>query len=56
MRDEFSCIICQTDLLVVDVDPNGESDAKCARCVAEEAHDFDIEPFAKFDRLGVRIK
>ncbi len=50
------CIICGVDLTVVDEDPNGEKNCTCAKCRAEENHDFDAEPNAVFSRGGQRIK
>ena len=50
------CINCGTDLTAIDQDPNGDLGCTCKRCVAEEAHDFDLEPNAVFDRFGERIK
>lgn len=47
------CIVCQ-DLLSEDVD--GADAAKCARCVAEENHDFDREPHVTFERNGERVE
>lgn len=52
-EDLGNCIICQTELIrSLDADPNGEMDVKCARCVAEEAHDFDRDPDVEFTRGG----
>ena len=39
----------------IDKDPNGDANCVCARCRAEESHDFDKEPHVKFDRSGKRI-
>ena len=36
----------------MDDDPNRDENAVCARCRAEEAHDFDVEPNVVFDRSG----
>lgn len=49
------CINCSTELTVVDEDPNGDKNCVCARCRAEEKHDFDREPNVTFDRLGRRV-
>lgn len=37
---------------VIDDDPDGAPNVTCARCRAEEAHDFDLEPDVEFDRSG----
>ena len=50
------CLNCSTFLCHVDDDPNGEHNCVCARCQAEEEHDFDAEPNVKFDRSGNRIE
>jgi len=49
------CIICGEELFCVDDDPNGDKNCKCCRCVAEEDHDYDLEPEAIFDRYGNRV-
>lgn len=47
------CIDCQEPLIdCVDSDPNGERNITCARCRAEQNHDFDVEPNVVFDRCG----
>ncbi len=46
------CISCQVELCHLDDDPNGDRNPVCARCRAEEDHDFDADPHAKFDRSG----
>jgi hypothetical protein len=46
------CLDCGTELGVVDEDPNGDKNHTCARCRAEEAHDFDLEPDVRFSRSG----
>lgn len=46
------CIGCQSELMEVDNDPNGDKNAVCVRCRAEEAHDFDADPDVWFDRQG----
>ena len=40
----------------LDLDPNGEGNATCAKCRAEEEHDFDREPDVRFTRAGHRIE
>lgn len=50
-----TCISCGDELYELDRDPNGDKNATCARCVAEESHDFELEPHAVFDRRGNRI-
>ena len=50
------CINCGVRLGEVDNDPNGDKNCVCARCRAEESHDFDVEPNAKYDRAGRRVK
>jgi hypothetical protein len=54
LQDEGACINCGTDLCCIDYDPNGDKNATCARCRAEEEHDFDAEPDVKFARNGDR--
>lgn len=49
-----NCIGCQNTLSVLDNDPNGDENATCCQCRAEEDHDFDAEPQAIFNRLGER--
>lgn len=49
------CLSCPEQLCIVDDDPNGEGNATCAKCRAEEDHDFDKEPGAVFSRSGERI-
>lgn len=46
------CFICHEKRLSCDDDPNGDYPGKCARCTAEEEHDFDAEPDVEFDRYG----
>jgi len=50
------CIDCGVELEFFDRDPNGDENCQCKRCVAEQDHDFDREPNAKFDRMGERIE
>lgn len=50
------CIGCHDVMGWLDRDPNGAENATCARCRAEERHDFDVEPDVVFDRKGNRIK
>ena len=54
-RNPSHCIGCTTELNALDDDPNGEHRSTCVRCRAEEAHDFDKEPSARFARNGQRI-
>jgi hypothetical protein len=49
------CISCDTVLTVVDDDPNGDKNCVCARCEAEEGHDFDADPWCAFTREGCRM-
>lgn len=46
------CIGCGEKLTSIDDDPNGEHNVTCARCRAEEDHDFDAEPSVEFNRDG----
>lgn len=56
MNADDYCVACGCELLeLIDDDPNGDRNPKCARCRAEEAHDFDVEPQAVFNRQGSRI-
>lgn len=48
------CVGCGSELLEIDKDPNGDENATCKRCVAEEDHDFDLDPGAVFNRSGER--
>lgn len=49
------CPACWTPLVdAIDSDPNGDMNATCARCRAEEEHDFDAEPGVTFNRYGDR--
>lgn len=50
------CISCGRVLLLIDRDPNGDRNAVCAKCRAEEGHDFDAEPNVTFIRLGYRVE
>lgn len=54
-NDRGYCISCTDDLCHLDDDPNGSRNATCARCRAEEEHDYDVEPHAVFSRSGERI-
>jgi hypothetical protein len=54
-EDDEHCIVCQTKLGALDDDPNGDHNAVCVRCRAEERHDYDREPDVTFDRSGARI-
>jgi hypothetical protein len=49
------CINCSEELNVLDEDPNGDKNCVCAKCRAEESHDYDAEPNAEYDRAGHRI-
>ena len=56
MDDDWACCIgCLQRLTWCDRDPNGDENASCVQCRAEESHDFDVEPWARFDRYGDRI-
>jgi len=50
------CIICFVKLNALDDDPNGDKNCVCAKCRAEEAHNYDTEPDAKYNRAGRRIE
>jgi hypothetical protein len=51
------CISCGIELIdELDSDPNGDKNCVCARCRAEEDHDFDAEPNVRFDRCGRMIE
>lgn len=54
-EEEDSCIGCLVVMTYLDRAPNGDRSATCARCKAEENHDFDAEPDAKFSRSGERL-
>lgn len=47
---------CLGELNHLDDDPNGDKNCVCAKCRAEEKHDFDVEPEVRFDRRGRRIE
>lgn len=49
------CISCTDELTWLDDDPNGDKNATCQKCRAEEDHDFDAEPNAVFDKRGCRV-
>ena len=49
------CINCGVKLEECDRDPNGDANCVCAKCRAEECHDFDKEPGAVYDRQGRRV-
>lgn len=56
MSDERgNCLGCGDSLCHLDDDPNGDQNATCARCRAQENHDFDAEPNAVFSRSGERV-
>ena len=48
------CLGCGTPLDCRDDDLNGEGNVTCARCRAEENHDFDAEPGVVYNRDGSR--
>lgn len=50
-----ACLNCGTPLSLIDEDPNGEKHCICARCRAEENHDYDLEPDVVYSRGGTRI-
>lgn len=50
------CLGCHDELTSMDDSPNGEYNATCQRCRAEESHDFDREPGVTFSRSGRRIE
>lgn len=57
MTQEPHCPICLRDMIpALDDSSNGEPECKCAQCRAEEEHDFDAEPLAKFRRSGARVE
>lgn len=50
------CVNCGCPLMdAYDRDPNGDPNCVCAKCRAEDKHDFDKEPGVVFDRAGHRI-
>lgn len=49
------CLGCGEELCCLDEDPNGDENPTCARCRAQEDHDYDAEPLALFSRGGERI-
>lgn len=53
-EDRGQCIDCGTALCHLDDDPNGDRNATCAQCRAQDGHDFDAEPNASFSRTGER--
>ncbi len=55
MCNQNTCLGCPATLNALDEDPNGDKNAVCARCRAEEDHDFDAEPNAVFARNGERL-
>ncbi len=50
------CIGCMTEIYCIDDAPNGDHNATCAKCRAEEEHDFDAEPDVTFTRCGWRVE
>jgi len=55
MGSEGICFGCGTELCCIDDDPNGDGNATCARCRAEDDHDFDRFPTIKFNRDGSSV-
>ena len=54
--DAGLCVNCGVELSYCDTDLHGDfSNAECAKCRAEESHDFDAEPQARFSRCGTRL-
>lgn len=54
--DRGECMNCPNELGAIDDDPNGAHNLICAKCTAEQSHDFDAEPHAEFNRSGKRIE
>lgn len=54
MTDEY-CLECGVPLSAIDNDPNEGKNTICARCHAQNCHDFDAEPQARYDRRGRRV-
>ena len=53
---KVNCFECGCEMFdSIDSDPDGQQNATCAKCRAEQSHDFDLEPAAMFDRSGRRI-
>ena len=50
-----NCIGCLVELNHLDEDPDGGTHCVCAKCRAEEAHDFDKYPDTRFNRAGCVI-
>ena len=50
------CINCGVKLEEFDRNSNGDNNCVCAKCRAEENHDFDAFPGVAFDRQGNRVK
>ena len=55
-NERGNCINCGEELCNLDDDPNGDRNATCARCKAQDEHDFDAEPGAVFSRSGERVE
>ena len=55
-NERGDCIECGTELTPVDDDPNRTCGATCARCLAEQSHDFEAEPGVEFTRSGQRVE
>ncbi|HCF9284111.1 TPA: hypothetical protein NI618_001724 [Pseudomonas aeruginosa] len=54
-NERGNCMGCGEELCHLDDDPNGAHNCTCARCRAQDEHDFDAEPGAVFSRSGERI-
>lgn len=54
-KEDLYCFECGDELNALDMHPNGDMPCICARCEAEQRHDFDKEPNARFNRAGDRI-
>lgn len=51
-----TCISCLTPMnSACDADPNGDMGCVCARCSAEEKHDYDVNPRGRYNRRGELI-
>lgn len=54
-NERGECIECGNELTAIDDDPNRTCGVTCARCLAEQNHDFDAEPGVEFTRSGKRV-
>ncbi|AXH59715.1 hypothetical protein [Pseudomonas amygdali] len=54
-NERGNCIGCGRELTHLDDDPNRTCGPTCKRCLAEQEHDFDADPDAKFSETGERI-